>query len=192
MAGPSGDVVPISKNRPRIGEVGLEQAKVPTPVEPMRYAEVPLEFNIASHFLDRNAGDRTALITDAGPCSYAELATLTNRVGNVLRSLGVRPGDRVLIAVNDSVEFVATWYGTQKIGAVTAEVYCYLQAKDYRYYLDYVQPAIVVADAATVPRLREAGAAKLLVLGLAPEQLRPAEYHFESLVAEQCPELEAV
>jgi benzoate-CoA ligase family protein len=196
MAGPSGDVVTISKNRPQAGEVDLERGEpvdqASHPAVPMSYADVPLEFNVTSHFLDRNAGARTALITDAGTCSYAELAALTNRVGNVLRSLGVGQGDRVLIAVNDSVEFVATWYGTQKIGAVTAEVYSYLQAKDYRYYLEYVKPAIVVADAATVPRLREAGAHKLLVLGLAPDQLRPGEYHFESLVAEQCPELAAV
>ena len=45
--------------------------------------------------------------------------------------------ERVLLALADSVEFVATWYAVQKIGAVTAEVYTFLQPKDYAYYLDY-------------------------------------------------------
>ena len=39
--------------------------------------------------------------------------------------------------LGDSVEFVALWYGAQKIGAVTAEAYTFLQAKDYAYFLDY-------------------------------------------------------
>jgi benzoate-CoA ligase family protein len=151
----------------------------------MRYEDVPHEFNVATHFLDRNKGDRTALLTRGGATTYAELAGLANQVGNVLRALGVRPGDRVLIALRDGVEFVATWYGAQKIGAVTAEVYTYLQPKDYRYYLDYAAPAVVVADAVTLDRLRAAGAANLLVVGVPPGDLRPGERHFETLVAAQ-------
>jgi benzoate-CoA ligase family protein len=151
----------------------------------MRYEDVPREFNIAAHFLDRNAGDRTALITDAGRTSYAELAARANQVGNALRGLGVGPGDRVLLALSDGIEFVATWYGAQKIGAVTAEVYTYLRPKDYRYYADYVAPAITVADAVTHGRLQEAGLTNLLVVGVPPEDLRDGEHHFETLVGAQ-------
>lgn len=115
----------------------------------MRYEDVPREFNIATHFVDRNDPGRTALITPRGRTSYGELAVRVNRVGNALREIGVRQGDRVLIALADGVDFVATWYGAQKIGAVTAEVYTFLQPKDYRYYADYVEPAVVVADGAT-------------------------------------------
>lgn len=157
----------------------------------MRYEDVPQNFNIGTHFLDRNSGDRTALLTDAGPTTYAELTALANQVGNALRELGVRQGDRVLIALTDSVEFVATWYGAQKIGAVTAEVYSYLQPKDYRYYLDYVTPAIVVADGYTLDRLRQAGARNLLVLGVSTAELRDGEHDFETLVARQPAELTA-
>ncbi|MEU7991469.1 benzoate-CoA ligase family protein [Streptosporangium canum] len=148
------------------------------------------EFNIAEYFLDRNIGDRTALITGAGHTTYAELTALANRVGNALHALGVRQGDRVLIALSDGAESVATWYGTQKIGAVTAEVYTYLQPKDYRYYVDYASPAIVVADVVTLDRLREAGVRKLLVVGVPPHDLRDGEHHFETLVAAQPPELD--
>jgi benzoate-CoA ligase family protein len=62
----------------------------------------------------------------------------------------------VLLILGDSVEFVALWYGAQKIGAVTAEAYTFLQAKDYAYYLDYTRAGVVVADATTVDRVREA------------------------------------
>ena len=45
----------------------------------------------------------------------------------------------MLLALADGVEFVATWYAAQKIGAVTAEVYTFLPAKDFAYYLDYTR-----------------------------------------------------
>jgi benzoate-CoA ligase family protein len=76
----------------------------------------------------------------------------------------------VLLILGDSVEFVALWYGAQKVGAVTAEAYTFLQAKDYAYYLDYTRASVVVADTTTVDRVREAAAGShwvrhLLVVG---------------------------
>src|SRR4051794_17901451 len=105
-------------------------------------------FNIADYFVDRNLelgrGDRVALLTPKGPCTYNKLATLVNRVGNVLLELGARRGELVLLALSDGVEFVATWYAAQKIGAVTAEAYTFLQPKDYRYFLDYTGARVVI------------------------------------------------
>jgi benzoate-CoA ligase family protein len=88
--------------------------------------------------------------------TYAELARLVNRSGNLLRELGVRAGERVLLALGDSVEFVAFWYGAQKIGAVTAEAYTFLQPKDYLYYLDYTRAGLVVVDPTTHGAIEEA------------------------------------
>jgi len=117
------------------------------------HADLPQELNLASWFVDRNVeegrGDRTALISTAGKTTYAELARLVNRAGNLLLEIGVRSQDRVLLVIGDSVEFVALWYGAQKIGAVTAEAYTFLQPKDYAYYLDYTDATVVVADQTT-------------------------------------------
>ncbi len=152
-------------------------------------------FNIADHFVDRNLaegrGERTALLTAAGATTYAELATLVNRIGNVLLSLGARRGERILIALSDGVEFVATWYAAQKIGAVTAEVYTFLPAKDYRYFLEYTGADVVVVDPVTLDRMREAGVGdrRVLVVG-ATAELRAGEHDFAALVAEASPELD--
>lgn len=158
----------------------------------LRYDDLPLELNLATHFVDRHVadgrGDRTALITDAGPCTYAELAARMNRIGHVLRDAGVRPEERVMLALGDSVDFVATWYAVLKIGAVTAEVYTFLPAKDYAYYLDYTRAGVVVADATTLPRVREAAAASpwlrlVLVSGVPDDQLRAGEASLDELAA---------
>ena len=159
------------------------------------------ELNLAERFLDRNItegrGGRTALITRDGVCTYAELATMSNRTGNALLALGVRRGDRVLLALSDSVEFVAAWYAVQKIGAVTAEMYTFLTSSDYVYYLDYTAAPVVIADATTLERLREAvGSSRtrpvLLVVDAAGADLRGGEHDFAALVMRQPAELDAV
>jgi acyl-coenzyme A synthetase/AMP-(fatty) acid ligase len=149
--------------------------------------DLPEELNLASWFVDRNVeegrGERTALIGPRGMTTYAELAGLVNRCGNLLLELGVRAGDRVLLVLGDSVEFVALWYGAQKIGAVTAEAYTFLQPKDYAYYLDYTDAAVVVADETTKDVIGEVAVERqvLLVddelrarLERLPDELEPA------------------
>jgi benzoate-CoA ligase family protein len=126
----------------------------------MGYDDIPRFVNLASWFVDRNVeegrGDRTALFGPGGRTTYAQLAGLVNRGGNLLRELGVRAEERVLLVLADSVEFVALWYGAQKIGAVTAEAYTFLQPKDYAYYLDYTRAGVVVVDGTTEGPIREA------------------------------------
>ncbi len=93
------------------------------------------------------------------------------------------------------MEFVATWYAVQKIGAVTAEVYTFLQPKDYAYYLDYTAATVVVVDAGTLDRMREAtalsrGHQRLLVVGAAAIDLRENEASFDALVSRQPDDLD--
>jgi len=161
-------------------------------------AETATGVNLAGVFVDRNVaegrGGRTALLAPGGAVRYTELAALTNRVGNALLEIGVLPQQRVLIALADSVEFVAAWYAIQKIGAVTAEVYTFLQPKDYVYYLEYTEAPVVLVDRATLEPMRVARDAArtrpiLVVLGARAEELRNGELDFEAVVARQPAEL---
>jgi benzoate-CoA ligase family protein len=150
------------------------------------HADLPRELNLATWFVDRNVnegrGDRVALVGPAGKTTYAELARIANCCGNLLRELGVRAEERVLLALGDSVEFVALWYGAQKIGAVTAEAYTFLQPKDYAYYLEYTDARVVVADETTRGAIESvAGGRHVLVVDDA----------FRDRLAAQAPELEA-
>jgi benzoate-CoA ligase family protein len=156
-------------------------------------------FNLASWFVDRHLdegrGDRVALVCGDGETTYAQLAELVNRTGHVLRDLGVRQEERVLLALSDGVEFVAAWYAGQKIGAVTAEVYTFLPAKDLPYYLDYTRAGVVVADATTLERVREARPSSrwlgtVLVVGVPAAELGQGEESYDELVAAAPAELD--
>jgi benzoate-CoA ligase family protein len=148
-------------------------------------------FNLTTYFLDRNLeegrGGRVALYCGGTEVAYAELCALTNRAGHVLRDLGVGMGDRVLLALSDSVEFVACWFGALKVGAVVAEAYTFLPAKDYRYYAGYTRARVVIVDPTTLDAVREAIASladppRLLVTGEA--ELLSGETAFAAAAAE--------
>src|SRR5512132_2600824 len=87
---------------------------------------LPDPFNITSYFIDRNLelgrGSRIAILEDGRQFTYTQLAELVNRAGNAFRSLGIEPEKRILLAVPDSAEFVAAFFGAAKIGAVPIPV----------------------------------------------------------------------
>ena len=84
--------------------------------------DLPEIFNFATALLDRHLaegrGSRVALLGPAGTLTYTELVRLANQAGNALRALGVEREDRVLLLLRDSPEFIATFLGAMKIGAV--------------------------------------------------------------------------
>ncbi|GAA4433240.1 benzoate-CoA ligase family protein [Actinokineospora soli] len=155
-----------------------------------------MDANLAARFLDaavdRGNGDRTALLTNDGRVTYAALTERANRLAGVLRALGVRPGKRVLLALNDGLDFVATWFGAQRAGAVTAEVYTFLPAKDYAYFLGYTDAAVVVVDPQTLDRVREAGTGgrRVLVAGASGLRLRDNEFDLDVLAEAAGPDAE--
>src|SRR5438046_6545901 len=107
------------------------------------HGELPEHFNLASHFLDAPAAlhpERAAIVGEPREVSYGELATLANRVGNALRAQGVSGGDRVLIVLPDSAEFVAAFFGAAKIGAVAVPVNPFARSADYFHYLENSEP----------------------------------------------------
>jgi benzoate-CoA ligase family protein len=158
--------------------------------------DIPERINLASYYLDNNleAGraNKTAVYFEGKTFSYQNMAALANKAGHVLRDLGVEAEDRVLIALNDTPEFIATWFGIIKIGAVATDVYSYLQPKDYEYFLDYTRAKVAVVDPSTVDKI-ESVAPKckhlkhLMVVG---QKARGKLLSFEELVGKASDQLD--
>ena len=104
-------------------------------------------FNIASHFLDVPAAEhprRAAVLGEPDRVTYGELAALANRVGNALRAQGVAAGDRVLIVLPDSAEFIAAFFGAAKIGALAVPLNPFARAADYIHYIENSEPCVAI------------------------------------------------
>jgi len=112
-------------------------------------------FNWARDYFDRMAAgnDRPALrvVDDAGcdvGLSFATLARRSNQVANFLASLGVRPGDRVLIMLGNVVALWETMLATIKLGAVMIPATTLLQREDLMDRLVRGRVRAVVTDRA--------------------------------------------
>ena len=143
-------------------------------------------YNAAVDLIERNLRDgragRTAIVDDRGSTTYAQLSELVNRAGNVLRSLGVMQEQRVLIAMTDSVEHVALFWGAIKAGIVPVPVNTMLTSADYAYLISDSRARIAFASPSLVERIEPA---------LEPEQqLVVAGEQLDKLLALASPGLE--
>jgi benzoate-CoA ligase len=146
--------------------------------------------------LDRHVAegraDRPALRLVEREVSYAELQALANRVGNALRASGVEPEQRVALLLHDGPEFVATFLGAMKIGAVPVPLNTLAPESDLAFYLSDSRARALVADARLVAGALAANDTMLrrvLVVGQPPEH--PLAVSFEQAVEDASPELSA-
>jgi long-chain acyl-CoA synthetase len=66
--------------------------------------------------------DRPALLFKGATLSYGSLARLTDRFAAALRSLGVKPGDRVALCLPNCPQFIVAEVGAWKVGAIVAPI----------------------------------------------------------------------
>ncbi|NWF91739.1 MAG: AMP-binding protein [Syntrophaceae bacterium] len=66
--------------------------------------------------------DRPAIVYLGEKFSYSRLKDLIDRFATGLNELGIGKGDRVLIYISNSVQWVITFFGIQKIGATAVPV----------------------------------------------------------------------
>lgn len=162
-----------------------------------RFLELPRRYNAASHFIDRHLaegrGDKIAFIDDKGSYSYAELAARVNRAGNLLKAQGVRPEQRVMLALLDSIDFPAMFFGAMKIGAVPIPVNTLLTTQDYDFFLRDSRAVVLVVSDALVEKFRpiisdQPYLEKVLISGQVPPTVTP----LSKLLSEQSDQLGAV
>jgi len=112
---------------------------------------IPERLNIADWFLGERLregrGDRVALRTDGGDLTYADVAARAARYAHVLQQAGVQPEQRVILALDDGLDWVAAFFGTLQLGAVVVMVNPSLKAESFDYFLGYTRASAAVVDA---------------------------------------------
>lgn len=80
--------------------------------------------------------DRVAVTADGRSTSYGELDRRVNALGRGLVRLGLRPGDRVVLWLHNSPEFVETLFACWKAGLVAVPVNARLTADDVAFHAE--------------------------------------------------------
>ena len=145
---------------------------------------LPPQFNVATWFVDRNIaegrGAAPAFRYEEGTLSYAQVQELVNRTGNALLEIGVETENRVLMLCLDAPEFLGTFWGAIKIGAVPIPTNTLMRTADYLYFLNDSRAKVAVVSASLLaeagPALAEAKHLKhVLVAGGAPGRFKSYE-----------------
>ncbi|MFL5860030.1 MAG: benzoate-CoA ligase family protein [Solirubrobacteraceae bacterium] len=101
-------------------------------------------------------GDATAVIAPDARLTYDELRRQVNRAGHLLRELGVRREQRVLLVLDDTTVFPIAFLGAIRIGAVPVPVSHLDKDDNYRHFVDDSYAEVVVTDPLVLDRLRSA------------------------------------
>ncbi len=100
------------------------------------------------------AGQKPCMVIPDGPSiRYDQLKSASARFANTLASLGVKPGDRVMIQVEKSITNVAVYMATLKAGAVYNPLNSAYTPAELEYFIGDAEPAVLVVSAATKAKL---------------------------------------
>jgi benzoate-CoA ligase len=105
-------------------------------------------YNATVDLLERNLAraDRAYLVTPERTWTYGEVIEAANGAGEGLLSLGLRRGDRVILALQDSPEFVITFWGAMKAGLVPVPVAAGLSTSDIHFILSDSEARVAICD----------------------------------------------
>ena len=107
------------------------------------------ERNIFSIFADtaRRRSEHPAIIYLGNRFSYRRVKDLAERFAAALNAIGVEPGQKVMMYIPNSIQWVISWLGIQKLGAVAVPITPIYTPHDLQYIAnDSDAQSIICAD----------------------------------------------
>ncbi len=109
--------------------------------------------NFLSEFVRtaRRLPNRTAAVWGDRTLTYGELVECVGKTASLFRRLGVRPGDRVAIALNNRPEFLFAYLGSVSSGAIAVPLNYLLKADALAFCLEDSGAKLLVANVLAGP-----------------------------------------
>lgn len=158
------------------------------------------KFNMAYEAIDRHLlterKDKTALLySDAvreESYSFAQLSELSNKFGNVLRTLGIAKGDRVFVFMPRTPELYVSVLGTLKVGAIVGPLFEAFMEAAVRDRLENSEAVAIVTTPALLSRVpvKDLPALKHVILVGAKGDLEEGQVSFDAAMADASSDLE--
>ena len=120
---------------------------------------LPDTFNAATRFVDRNIhegrGAKIAIECGDERVTYQQVLDRVNRVGNALREeLDVRLEERVMLLLLDTPDFIYSFFGAMKIGAVPIPTSTLWKPADYEYVLSDSRARVIIVSEQLLPHIK--------------------------------------
>jgi benzoate-CoA ligase len=162
---------------------------------------LPDRYNASTTFIDANLqtgrGSKTAIVYGDQAFTYNDVAAMVNRTGNALIKLGVQMEQRVMCLLLDSPEFVASFFGAIRIGAIPIPTNTLLKPADYEYLLNDSRATVLIVSeslyASVEPVRANLNWLKHIIVVRASTSLSasfPGTINFAEWIANESPNLE--
>src|SRR5207237_4899089 len=92
----------------------------------------------------RSKPGKTAVILDQFALTYEQLEGASNQVARSLREASVRPGDRVGLMLPNVPQFVISYFGILKAGAVVVPMNVLLRAPEVAFYVGDSEARVLI------------------------------------------------
>jgi long-chain acyl-CoA synthetase len=149
--------------------------------------------NIAEH-IERGAKffpHKAALIFEGKSFTYKQLNELVNRAANGLQGLGVKRGDRVALFLPNIPEFVISYLGILKIGAIAVSISAMLKCDEVRLILNDCEAKVVITTESLSRQVPDAELAYLEHILIAESEANKRS-SLEEMMANASPEARAI
>ena len=120
-----------------------------------------MSHNLYTHFHNAFANHlaEVAIETDdARRWTFGDLHAQSAQMANWLQSLGLKPGDRVMVQVEKSVPALIFYLACLRAGVVYVPLNTAYQSAELAYFMENAEPSVFVADPAKAESLRELAA----------------------------------
>lgn len=101
--------------------------------------------NYARYIINSNS-DKTAVIHDQGTTTYSELGQLVRQFAHQLNDNNIHPGERVIILMSDSIEWIVGFLGCVYVGAVPTVISPLLRPAKYLEAIDTTRASAIISD----------------------------------------------
>jgi benzoate-CoA ligase family protein len=121
----------------------------------MKAADLPLYYN-AVNILEHNLAaraDKVALYSAERELTFRQMSNEVNQLGNTLKRLDVRLGEYVAILSLDCAEWVAAYFATLKIGAISVGMNTLSKPHEHAYILQDCRARVLIVHQALLPAI---------------------------------------
>lgn len=119
---------------------------------------------LVHEFLENSAllyPDKNAVIHDGCRYTYSEINGLANNLAGTLRSCGVIEGDRIVIILENSIEYIISYYAAMKCGGIAVPLSSDLRGAGLKAIFRELECSALIISSKTEKIISESGLADL-------------------------------
>ncbi|NTW05813.1 MAG: long-chain fatty acid--CoA ligase [Peptococcaceae bacterium] len=95
--------------------------------------------------------EKDAIVYYDQKITYKELGVMINTLTNSLYSLGIKPDDRVILALENCPEFIVSYYAIMKVKGIVVPVNPHFTVKEYQAIIQDTKPSAIFTDKILAP-----------------------------------------